>query len=60
VRGFQLWFGVRPEVTPELRAMVEADLGATKPPVPPEPAPADRKRKVQRSRNKKKAEGFSA
>jgi shikimate dehydrogenase len=27
VRGFQLWFGVRPEVTPELRALVEADLG---------------------------------
>jgi shikimate dehydrogenase len=27
VRGFQLWFGVRPEVTPELRAVVEADLG---------------------------------
>ena len=26
VRGFQLWFGVRPEVTPELRAVVEADL----------------------------------
>jgi shikimate dehydrogenase len=26
VRGFQLWFGIRPEVTPELRAMVEADL----------------------------------
>jgi shikimate dehydrogenase len=26
VRGFQLWFGVRPEVTAELRAMVEADL----------------------------------
>jgi shikimate dehydrogenase len=26
VRGFQLWFGVRPEVTSELRAMVEADL----------------------------------
>jgi shikimate dehydrogenase len=26
VRGFQLWFGVRPEVTPELRAIVEADL----------------------------------
>jgi shikimate dehydrogenase len=26
VRGFQLWFGVRPEVTPDLRAMVEADL----------------------------------
>ena len=26
VRGFALWFGVRPAVTPELRAMVEADL----------------------------------
>jgi shikimate dehydrogenase len=26
VRGFELWFGQRPEVTPELRAMVEADL----------------------------------
>jgi len=26
VRGFQLWFGIRPEVTPDLRAMVEADL----------------------------------
>jgi len=26
VRGFLLWFGVSPEVTPELRALVEADL----------------------------------
>ena len=26
VRGFQLWFGIRPEVTPELRALVEDDL----------------------------------
>ena len=26
VRGFALWFGIRPEVTPELRALVEADL----------------------------------
>lgn len=26
VRGFQLWFGVRPEVTPELRALIEKDL----------------------------------
>lgn len=26
VRGFELWFGRRPEVTPELRALVEADL----------------------------------
>ncbi len=26
VRGFELWFGTRPEVTPELRALVETDL----------------------------------
>lgn len=26
VRGFELWFGVRPEVTTSLRALVEADL----------------------------------
>jgi len=29
VRGFQLWFGRRPEVTSELRALVEADLAKT-------------------------------
>jgi shikimate dehydrogenase len=26
VRGFELWFGQRPRVTAELRALVEADL----------------------------------
>jgi shikimate dehydrogenase len=26
VRGFELWFGARPQVTAELRALVEADL----------------------------------
>ena len=26
VRGFQLWFGVKPEVTPELRKLVEDDV----------------------------------
>jgi len=26
VRGFELWFGTRPEVTPELRSLVETDL----------------------------------
>lgn len=31
VRGFELWFGQRPEVTPELRAEVEADLMAALP-----------------------------
>jgi shikimate dehydrogenase len=29
VRGFELWFGQRPEVTSELRALVEADLTRT-------------------------------
>ena len=29
VRGFQLWFGRKPEVTAELRALVEADLKAS-------------------------------
>jgi shikimate dehydrogenase len=29
VRGFSLWFGVTPKVTPELRALVEADLAKT-------------------------------
>jgi shikimate dehydrogenase len=29
VRGFELWFGARPEVTPELRSLIAADL--TKP-----------------------------
>ncbi len=28
VPGFERWFGRRPEVTPELRALVVADLGA--------------------------------
>jgi shikimate dehydrogenase len=30
VRGFELWFGRRPEVTPELRSLVEADLGTSR------------------------------
>ncbi|MGL9623301.1 shikimate dehydrogenase [Bradyrhizobium sp. U531] len=29
VRGFEMWFGRRPEVTAELRALVEADLTKT-------------------------------
>jgi shikimate dehydrogenase len=31
VPGFERWFGVRPEVTPELRALIEADLFKAKP-----------------------------
>jgi shikimate dehydrogenase len=30
VRGFQLWFGVRPEVTAELRTVVERDLAGSR------------------------------
>ncbi len=30
VPGFEIWFGVRPEVTPELRDLVVADLGVNK------------------------------
>src|SRR5215468_10929385 len=40
VRGFSLWYGVVPEVTPELRAIVEADLMAA---AKPTGAPADTK-----------------
>ena len=51
VRGFELWFGIRPEVTPELRALVEADLGA-------KPEPADEEKvaaapKVRKPRRNK-------
>jgi shikimate dehydrogenase len=35
VRGFELWFGVRPQVTRELRALVEADLAKDAPALPP-------------------------
>lgn len=30
VPGFERWFGVRPEVTPELRALIEADVAAAR------------------------------
>jgi shikimate dehydrogenase len=43
VRGFELWFGIRPEVTPELRALVEADLLAHAPPAPAKPEAAPKK-----------------
>ncbi len=29
VGGFALWFGKKPEVTPQLRALIEADIGAS-------------------------------
>jgi shikimate dehydrogenase len=42
VRGFDLWFGVRPEVTPELRSLVEIDLLRDQ---DTEPAPAVSRRR---------------
>jgi shikimate dehydrogenase len=63
VRGFELWFGVRPEVTPELRVLVEADLVKHA----ETPAPPDLKAKMKPAkqskppqRNKPPGEGFSA
>jgi shikimate dehydrogenase len=53
VRGFELWFGIRPEVTLELRAMVEADLMQHAAPIQPEkPARPDRPLKPKSPRNK--------
>ena len=51
VRGFELWFGVRPEVTPELRAMVEADLTKHLPPPAQEKVkPAAKPKKPRRNK----------
>jgi shikimate dehydrogenase len=58
VRGFELWFGIRPEVTPELRALVEADLGVPPPPPPltlEKPKPAVKMKKPRR--DKKRGQG---
>jgi shikimate dehydrogenase len=48
VRGFELWFGVRPEVTPELRALVETDLGKHRNGAAPQPAAAEKKKHTKR------------
>ncbi|MBI4367029.1 MAG: shikimate dehydrogenase [Deltaproteobacteria bacterium] len=68
VRGFELWFGVRPEVTADLRALVEADLRETVAAATPTPgaqvkvkSPGQGEAKPKRTRrNKKPGEGFSA
>jgi len=62
VRGVELWFGIRPEVTPELRALLEADLikheeRADEPGAKTKVKPA-KKPKPPRG-NKKRGEGFS-
>jgi hypothetical protein len=63
VRGFELWFGVRPQVTPELRALVEQDLLKTalaKPAEKPPARPRVKPPRVRGRRNNKPGEGFSA
>ena len=52
VRGFELWFGVKPEVTPELRAMVEADLMAHAAPAKAEKPAKPAAPKIKKPRNK--------
>ncbi len=54
VRGFSLWFGVTPEVTPELRALVEADLAATAPAKPAADAAASKTPKVRGPKGSRK------
>ena len=54
VRGFSLWFGVTPEVTPELRALVEADLAATAPAKPAADAAAAKPPKVRGPKGSRK------
>ena len=48
VRGFELWFGIRPQVTAELRALVEADLGV-------KPKPAVEEKVIAQAKPKKAA-----
>jgi shikimate dehydrogenase len=57
VRGFERWFGIRPEVSAELRSLVEADLGATPPAAPQEKVKPPAK---PTGRNKKRGAGLSA
>jgi len=50
VRGFELWFGIRPQVTAELRALVEDDLKVKAQPAAQEkvkPAAKPRRRNKQ-------------
>jgi shikimate dehydrogenase len=54
VRGFSLWFGVKPEVTPELRALVEADLAAASPPAKPAAKLPEKAAKVHKPKSLRK------
>jgi shikimate dehydrogenase len=48
VRGFELWFGVRPQVTPDLRALIEADLAGEAPASPAKARPGGNRTKAKR------------
>lgn len=50
VRGFELWFGVKPQVTPELRKLVEEDLAPTATPKKAEPAKTPKLRAPKKTR----------
>ena len=52
VRGFERWFSIRPQVTPELRALVEADLGVSKPASPPQEQPQTLAKPVRRNKRR--------
>lgn len=59
VRGFELWFGVKPEVTPELRALIEADIvqhqDEPEKPAPPTPEQLAVEKALKRKKRKEKA-----
>ena len=50
VRGFELWFGVKPEVTSELRRLVEEDLAPTATPKKAPPVKAVKARAPKKPR----------
>lgn len=50
VRGFELWFGVKPEVTPDLRKLVEEDLAPHAEPKPAAPVKAAKPRAPKKTR----------
>lgn len=50
VRGFELWFGVKPEVTPDLRKLIEEDLAPHAEPKPAAPVKATKPRALKKPR----------
>ncbi|WP_137045899.1 shikimate dehydrogenase [Pseudolabrys sp. FHR47] len=50
VRGFELWFGVKPEVTPDLRKLIEEDLAPHAEPKPAAPVKTTKPRAPKKTR----------